>query len=419
MANRDVLIIQAARFGDLVQTARLVKSLQRDCQVHLGVDISLVDLAILLYPGTQIYGLHFHGKPDQEKIDKNEQIFSKWKEIKFTAIYNCNFSPLTEAVCRLFEREKVKGYRPADGTSGGILLSPWVRFAFRLAQKRVLSSLNLVDYWGNFTQNPISPESVNPTPRAGGRGIGIVLAGREARRSLSIKTLASLMDILNKIYKKPQFYLFGSQHEEPVAKKLFHAFSDPRIRVANMAGQTNWQQLRDGLLGLDLLICPDTGVMHLGAFLGVPVMAFFLSSAWAHETGPYGTNHIIWQAAPKCSPCLESAACTEKEKCKNCFESVEFSRLFTQFLLNPEKQLEFPEDLQLWKSGFDRAGVKLELLRGFDLWREGRGTARTYMKSFLGIPDVSFKNFSEDWINLCGKLLCPDDEWMLPRERYC
>ena len=36
---------------------------------------------------------------------------------------------------------------------------------------------------------------------------------------------------------------------------------------------------------LDVLLTPDTGIMHLAAHLGVPVFAFFLSSAWCHETG--------------------------------------------------------------------------------------------------------------------------------------
>lgn len=43
------LVLQAARFGDLVQSKRLIRTLEQRGRVHLGVDAGLVPLARLLY----------------------------------------------------------------------------------------------------------------------------------------------------------------------------------------------------------------------------------------------------------------------------------------------------------------------------------------------------------------------------------
>lgn len=414
----DVLLLQAARFGDLVQTRRLIKSLAIRHKLHLACDMGLLDLARLLYPEAEIHGLYFHGSLNNEKLMHNSRIMNIFKESGFSKIYNCNFTPLTASLCRLFDNHKIIGYRPAHDSSGGVERSPWVRFTFHLSQKRALSSLNLEDYWAFFCDEPLKPDLVNPPPHAGGKGIGIVCAGRAPRRSLSIKALSAIISSLNRIYKRPRFFLLGTAEERQIAKNLIHALSGEKLELADLTGRTNWSELGERLQGLDLLITPDTGIMHYAAFLGVPVMAFFLSSAWCHETAAYGEGHYFWQSAPGCSPCLENAACAKGEKCRPIFESPEFLRLFSLFLLDPAKEPDFPSDLHLWQSGFDKAGQILKLVRGRDQWQEGRRVARNYMLSFLGLSPLMLENFSLDWIELCGKLLCPNQEWMLPPERY-
>ena len=57
------LVIQAARFGDLVQTKRLLLSLALRGEVHLAVDASLVPLARVLFPFAEPHALSVHGSP--------------------------------------------------------------------------------------------------------------------------------------------------------------------------------------------------------------------------------------------------------------------------------------------------------------------------------------------------------------------
>lgn len=415
----DALILQAARFGDLVQTRRLIKSLEDKYIVHICVDASLAGLAKILYPRAEIHSLFIHERADGDKIKNNMETLAELGAVNFKQVYNCNFSPLTAAICRIFDDSLVTGYRPHRQEAGGVDRSPWVRFAFRLAAKRTINSLNLEDFWGCFCKDPVAPETVNPAPKPMGEAIGVACAGRDARRSLSPQALKNIVICLNRIYKRPEFILLGSGSEKAAAKKIIRELAGEKLLLTDLTGRTNWLELKETLLSLRLLIAPDTGLGHFAAFLGAPVMSFFMSSAWAHETAPYGPGHIIWQSAPDCSPCLENASCAHEIKCASIFQSSDFARIFSQFLLNPEKSLDFPPGLQLWRSGFDNAGQTLELIRGQDPYRQGRKAARDFIQRFLRLKAVPFLDYPNEWVEICGKLLCPDEEWMLPPERYC
>jgi hypothetical protein len=44
------------------------------------------------------------------------------------------------------------------------------------------------------------------------------------------------------------------------------------------------------------VIGSDTGPLHLAAAVGTPVIGWYFGRARVHETGPYGSDHRIWQA---------------------------------------------------------------------------------------------------------------------------
>ncbi len=72
----------------------------------------------------------------------------------------------------------------------------------------------------------------------------------------------------------------------------------------DLSGQTTLAQLAALLRSCDLFIGADSGVMHLAAAVGVPVVAVFGPSnptAWGAWT-PSGKS-IIVRSAPECSPC--------------------------------------------------------------------------------------------------------------------
>lgn len=413
----NYLIIQGARFGDLLQTARLIKSLQAFCKIHLALDTKLTVLADLAYPGISAIGLKLHGALTPDAMEYNEKAFKELSLVKFKRVYNCNFSPLTGAVGRLYPADMVDGYRPARDSSGGFLLSPWLRLIFRLSANRNANPLNLADIWGWFAKTPAAPELVNPVAQAGGHSLGITVAGQVERRSIPIGTLANLITIYDKIHKPDKIKLFGTSQEKGRARKLMELLGSSIVaKTINLCGKTDWPDLFREIKELALLITPDTGLMHLAARLGIPVMAVFLASALCHETAPYGAGHCVWQSLPPCGPCLETQACQHNHQCASIFDTPEFYRTATSWLQG-ETPASLPEGLQLWSTDFDALGLKLRLLAGADVHQAARNDNRAFLEEYLRLNYEILAN--TDLRQTLLHKLVTDDEWMLPPWRYC
>lgn len=410
--SERILIIQAARFGDLVQSKRLIASVTKDgAEVHLAVDKSLVQLAQLLYPACVTHGFGFHG--NQPSLSESEKTLAELRELHFTAVYNCNYSPLTADLCRIFAPEQVHGYRPAHDSTGGILRSGWCRLCFRLSARRYANPLNLTDLWGFFCKTPVAPAAVHLPAQAGGRGLGIAIAGREERRSLSVEALAKAAKTAFGLLNGPKVFLFGSRAEDIRAQKLIRRLPlNMQNQITNLCGKTDWGALHDQMIGLDLLLTPDTGLMHLAAHLGVPVLAFFLSSAWCHETGPYGSGHAILQAAPPCAPCLESAPCQQNNICAHPFADAALGRYIATALHAKNSAGDWPTTLQLWRTGLDEIGANLMLVAGADKFAQTRQENRKFLKNYLNIDPMPVDP-------AIVRELLPPSEWMLPPWRYC
>ena len=414
------LVIQAARFGDLVQTGRLLLSLAARGEVHLAVDAGLVPLARLLYPFAGLHALSVHGVPTRDALAADRAALARWKGMRFDAVYNCNFSGLTTALCRVFPPETVHGYRPENGAAAR---SPWARLAFRLSTKRAATPLNLVDFWAHFVEDPVPPAAVNPAAEPGGRGLGVVLAGRESRRSLPMPVLAEVTRTAFGALHGPRIFLLGSRAEQPAARRLLRELPPGmHDRIEDLSGRTDWPALVEAVSGLDALITPDTGIMHLAAHLGVPVLAFFLSSAWLHETGPYGEGHHVWQAARECAPCLESAPCPRGVVCGGPFAGAEILRSLASVLggragAPPRGFPPLPAGLQLWRTTTDALGAKPVLCAGEDAQAARRAAVRAFLRSRLHLPPA--EDEPADMPPDVGEWLYNDADWMLPPGRYC
>lgn len=76
--------------------------------------------------------------------------------------------------------------------------------------------------------------------------------------------------------------------------------------LLDLAGRASLQELA-AILGLaDLAVATDTGVMHLAAALGRPVVALFGPTS-PGRTGPYGAGHRVLRLGLECSPCFRRA----------------------------------------------------------------------------------------------------------------
>jgi heptosyltransferase-2 len=122
--------------------------------------------------------------------------------------------------------------------------------------------------------------------------------GYSSARRWDVPKFAALADILQAKYHA-QIILVGSENDDTAAVK-----AAMRTPAFDMSGRTTLGQLAALLETCDLFIGADSGVMHVAAAAGTPIVAIFGPSnqrAW----GPWTPEDqsIVVRSAVECSPC--------------------------------------------------------------------------------------------------------------------
>ncbi|WP_319584813.1 glycosyltransferase family 9 protein [uncultured Pseudodesulfovibrio sp.] len=405
---KNYLVIQLARFGDLIQTKRLLGTLaaRPESTVHLCLDASLAPLARLVYPYAVLYPITAHGtglsgeEATLKMLLNNRRVFAELAEMDFETVYNLNFSGLNFRLAALFDPMRVEGYAWHNGQE---ITGRWPSMAMRWSGFRRLS-MNLVDFWGAYCPDMLPAPKVNPDATPKGGGIGVVLAGRESRRSLPAPLLAQITATLAGSRKARSIKLLGGKAEHAAGQTVIKELpANLQSMTENLAGKTDWQRLVEIVGALDLLITPDTGTMHLAAHLGTPVAAFFLSSAWCFETGPYGLGHTVYQGVTECLPCLETAPCRENLKCLNGFADQGFRR----FLVTGKAE-HAPKGILALHSAFDDLGQTYAPFVGTDADAPRRSVLRDFLLHHLTGAEPRFDRLEQAF----AEQLYREKDWM-------
>jgi len=91
----------------------------------------------------------------------------------------------------------------------------------------------------------------------------------------------------------------GSTAEAPLAGEIEAAMRNPPV---NLAGKTTVRELMALLSLSSFLVTNDSGPMHIGAALGVPLVAIFGPTDW-RRTSPWSGRAKIVRVEIDCSPC--------------------------------------------------------------------------------------------------------------------
>lgn len=407
---RRICVFQLARFGDVIQSKRLLLSLaaEKGAEVHLCVDESLCALARLLYPFCTVHSLPAHKAASHPAavFTLARATFAELAALAFNEVYLLNVSPLSFACAGLFAPTSLRGYARVRGQD---MRGRLACLAFNFMRDRRFAPLNLMDLWAHFHPSPVPPEQVNPVPRAaGGNRIGIVMAGRESRRSLPPPVLAACVQAIFRGRNGPGLVCIGSKNERPLVRRLLRELpARTAQQVEDCTGRTALTDLPELMRGLDMLLTPDTGAMHLAAHLGVPVQAFFLSSAWCYETGPYGFGHKVWQALEPCSPCRETAPCPRSKACLSPFSHQAFlAHLAGTF------DASWPDGLLGCVSMLDDVGVTYKAVDGDDPYATARRELRGGLADYFGRSDP--ERPAPSMCQEIAEFLYTEKDWMLP-----
>jgi heptosyltransferase-2 len=89
--------------------------------------------------------------------------------------------------------------------------------------------------------------------------------------------------------------LLGSANDRPAAEG---------IKGTNLVGKTTLDEAIDLIAGAELVVSNDSGLMHVAAALGRPLVALFGSSS-PEKTPPQSAHSRVVWLKPECSPCFE------------------------------------------------------------------------------------------------------------------
>ena len=99
--------------------------------------------------------------------------------------------------------------------------------------------------------------------------------------------------------RKAKVVLLGAPVDVPVAEDFVRLLPE----VENRVGQTSLAEFLASLVSARLVICNDSGAMHVASALGVPTLAVF-GSTEPQLTGPMGARSRVLRHHVPCSPCF-------------------------------------------------------------------------------------------------------------------
>ncbi|UQZ90081.1 hypothetical protein C4J81_13060 [Deltaproteobacteria bacterium Smac51] len=350
-----ILIIQMAKLGDFIQSTPLLANVRREypeAEIVLACEQGSVAEAADLSPLV-----------DEVLVVKDNGPVPSGR---FEAVFVLNSHSRAASLADSVKARHHYGPRLREGRLHFTAAQNFL-ISLMMTGNRARGRFNLADIWASlcpgaspeplFWPKPCAPSEL--LNEAAGLKIGFQLGSKNHLRRWPVEYFAELAARLNG-YETATAVLLGSGPEKAMGAR-FEKLAAGQARVINLMGRTSLEELGAVLSGLDLLVTADTGVMHLAAAVGIPVLALFFGPAYGPETGPYGEGHLIYQALADCAPCRENDKCPRRQ----CLEmplpaiAAEAARL----RLGRVGDLPaLPQGHRVWRTGSDNFGQKLETI---------------------------------------------------------
>jgi ADP-heptose:LPS heptosyltransferase len=375
LSPQNILVLQLARLGDLVQTWPLLTRLRQaypGARLTLLTDHRLLPLQAAGPEVDEVLGFDFLRLGSLAAADWPGAYHLMANFLKglqsrhFDQVFNLNFSRLSLLLTHLLDVQ-AKGYLPAAG-GREFSREPWLAWIYSLVHARRFNRFHLTDVFRHLAPEPVVPAAVPPPAAFSGGGpvIALQLATRHVRRTWPLEHFTRLAEYLV-TRLSARVLLLGTKAERSLGEKLRAALPQAlRERVVNLQGETGLAELAGQLQQTHLVVSGDTGTLHLAAALGVPTVALFLGPALCFETGPYGSGHYVLQAEPPCHPCAEAASpCPEDGPiCLEMLPPLVVGRLISGLLEAGTAPLDLPlpAGSRLYRSELDAFGVFYQYL---------------------------------------------------------
>jgi ADP-heptose:LPS heptosyltransferase len=312
------LVVQLARLGDLIQTIPAMTALKMVDPTR-GLDLlcpsSLAPIGRLIPAVDQVLewdGTVWHRWADDASpgfLPTHLERAAKQLEALATHRYR------TAYVLNQHRRALLAGSLLADEVKGPLLdgplgttLAPWASYVRDVAHTGQGCRVHLADaFCGLCGVHPPAkpPVLIKPPSRlpadlngigcSGEPWVGLIVGAGAVERLVPIHVWKELVVRFLETTPLGRVILIGQERER--GRQLSDLLPPLLLgRVWDVTGRTSLHDLVAVMSRCHLVVGTDTGPLHLAAALGVRVIGWYFARARVHETGPYGSGHVVWQA---------------------------------------------------------------------------------------------------------------------------
>lgn len=339
-------LINLTRFGDLLQTQPVIHAFKEQGEeVVLLCLENFVGAAELLNDVAQVEVLPsaaiLSGLESDWRLCVNG--LAQWLDGECTA-ETMNLTPTSAArlLSRLLQAKGQAGGFSLDEHGFGTNGNPWGTYTQAATLNRGCSPFNLVDCFRHMAgvgecsvryelrkPDAILVQAVRSEIETLGpkeNFVAFQLGASNNARRWPTEFFAELGQMLQEKGLTP--LLLGSAQEADLAERYY---SHGGVGV-NFMGRTDPIRLAAALMNCRLLVTNDTGTMHLAAGLGLPLIAIFLATAQAWDTGPYSENSCCLEPRLDCHPCAFGTACPHDNACRHTIKAATVGKIVQEWL---------------------------------------------------------------------------------------
>jgi 3-deoxy-D-manno-octulosonic-acid transferase/heptosyltransferase-1 len=338
---KNILIIKLSSIGDVVHALPFLESLKK-CYPGSNIDWLVEEEASQVLSGhPAINRIIISGRKRWQKDVLNPfKIFGVFTEAsglyKSLRLSNYDIVIDLQGLFRSGFLTALSRGKRKIGMSGGregssfFFIEPPVMVDYD--QHAIDRYLKVAEYLGCNTDNPKGEISVLKEDKELADGVfasfsekkPVIAVNPMAKWKTKLWQAGKFSELAEKMQKEMDCSIIftGSIHDRPLIEDIINNAGSRRNEIINLAGRTGLKELAYLYSRCSVLICTDTGPMHIAAAMGCRVVALFGPTA-PLRTGPYGNGHMVIRSGIECSPCF-------KKECGNtkCMNNITVGEVF-------------------------------------------------------------------------------------------
>jgi ADP-heptose:LPS heptosyltransferase len=197
-------------------------------------------------------------------------------------------------------------------------------------QSALASISEVTRYSGSSNYSP-QPNPVRNRSKNIGESLSIGLApfSKQPVKQWPIERFVFIIEQLSKKFNI-NFEIYGGVEDICKSDNLVSSFSR-QVKIKSFCGATSPAELRKRIENIDLLICVDSGPMHLACLTGTPLVAVFSQIALHQYWRPWGGRSATVSTNVACSQCgTQNGMCPNQTNA--CINNISDELVFSKTL---------------------------------------------------------------------------------------